>query len=126
MCWLDEPTQRRRAAADAAGHVLLESDLAWQVELSRQLRDGLQHRRRAAGEHLHLGALGFRHRLQRVAREIRDVTAVRAGQAGVAREARGNAPLLEQGDGPRCSSAGAGHGQLRLDELERERHLRSH
>ena len=42
------------AAADAARHVLLERDLARQVEVARELRDGLQHRRRAAREHLRL------------------------------------------------------------------------
>ena len=40
------------AAADGAGHELLERYLAWQVMACRKVGDGLQHRGRATSEDL--------------------------------------------------------------------------
>ena len=69
------------AAADGAGHEFLERYLAGHAEATRDPRGGLQHRRRAAGEHLDLGARRA-HRATRARRgEVGDVAVEAAREA---------------------------------------------
>jgi hypothetical protein len=45
------------ATADRAGHEFLERDLAGQVKVTRQRRDGFEHWRRTTGKYLDVFAL---------------------------------------------------------------------
>ena len=114
-----------RAAADTAGHELLERELTRKIELARELRA----RPRAS-------ASGRRRDLRRSARalpasaararrgEVRHVAAVTARQPRVARKARRHAPTLEQRDGvtsrrPPCRPPRAGTPRARTGTAPR-------
>ena len=115
-----------RAAAHGAGHVFFQRDLTGQPVFPGQLGHGLEHGGRAATEDLHRGALIRVQPVQPAAGEFGH-RAVKAARIILpAGEARGDAPVVQQGHAGDDPGRYFPQQDLRGARLEREGDLRTH
>lgn len=113
------------AAADRAGHVLLQRDFRADAMLRGKRGNGLEHRRRTAGvDHGPFAGGGIRG-VEPAPREIRDQTVEAAREALPARESRRYSPAFQKRHAAIDALRDAGEGQRRCYGSEGEGDLGS-